>query len=80
MSLPIAHSSSLKDLRKLITDGLLKSDVFVLMLTKDVLTRPWVRATHRHPRIPGPMSMSTLHAFPYGCGAVSGSHVRTHAP
>ena len=34
-------SSSLKDLRHLISEGLCNSDVFVLMLTDGVLTRPW---------------------------------------
>jgi len=34
-------SSSLKDLRHLISEGLCNSDVFVLMLTEGVLTRPW---------------------------------------
>ena len=34
-------SSSLKDLRELITEGLYKSDVLLLMLTKGVMTRPW---------------------------------------
>jgi len=34
-------SSSLVDLRLLVKEGLLKSDVLVLMLTKNVLTRPW---------------------------------------
>ena len=34
-------SSSLSDLRKLISDGLCNSDVLVLMLTDGVLTRPW---------------------------------------
>jgi len=34
-------SSSLNDLRELISDGLHNSDVFVLILTDGVLTRPW---------------------------------------
>ena len=34
-------SSSLADLRKLITDGVRKSDTVVLLATKGVLTRPW---------------------------------------
>jgi len=34
-------SSSLKDLRQLIVEGLHKSDVFLLLLTRGVLTRPW---------------------------------------
>ncbi|KAL1503142.1 hypothetical protein AB1Y20_011204 [Prymnesium parvum] len=34
-------SSSLSDLRELITDGVHKSDVLVLLATKGVLSRPW---------------------------------------
>ena len=34
-------SSSLSDLRNLITDGVHKSDTLVLLATKGVLTRPW---------------------------------------
>ena len=37
----LGSSSSLKDLRNLITEGLFKSDVLVLMLTTGFLTRPW---------------------------------------
>jgi hypothetical protein len=34
-------SSSLKDLRLLVTEGVFKSDVLVALLTKGYLTRPW---------------------------------------
>lgn len=34
-------SSSLTDLRHLITEGLHKADVLVILLTKGILTRPW---------------------------------------
>jgi len=34
-------SSSLKDLRYLISEGLYRSDVMLILLTKRVLTRPW---------------------------------------
>jgi hypothetical protein len=34
-------SSSLKDLRSLIGDGLYRSDVLLLLLSRAVLTRPW---------------------------------------
>jgi len=34
-------SSSLKDLRRLISEGLCNADVFIMILTDGVLTRPW---------------------------------------
>lgn len=34
-------SSALRDLRKLVTDGVYKSDVLLLLASKSVLTRPW---------------------------------------
>ena len=46
-------SSSLNDLRKLVSDGVHKSDSIVLLATKGVLTRPWclielLEATRQH--------------------------------
>ena len=37
----VVHGLGVSALRKLISDGLLDSDVFVLMLTDGLLTRPW---------------------------------------
>lgn len=34
-------SSTLFDLRKLVTEGVHKSDVLLLLATKNVLSRPW---------------------------------------
>eukprot|EP00966_Prymnesium_polylepis_P241027 5574583-Prymnesium_polylepis.1 len=67
-------SSTLRDLRQLIVEGLLKSDVFILLLTRGVLTRPWCLIeiyeawVHGIPIVPveisgGGFSFADMHAY-----------------
>jgi hypothetical protein len=48
-------SSALRDLRKLVTDGVYKSDVLLLLASKSVLTRPWclIELLEAHRKVSG---------------------------